>query len=147
MKALLTILLCLFIFVVPAFAEDLETVSGSVISSEIQKIGKESVYNGILNYNESIEIPVVYMNQLPKNSKNWSLENRKRRSLSSRGSLDRARDISHRSNPLEISSIIEKCAKGFDLCEMSLALSRLPLEERDLLFLFSKLQFLEFLGS
>ena len=115
MKTITAILLCLFIFVAPAFAEDLETVSGSVISSEIQKIGKESVYNGILNYNESIEIPVVYMNQLPKNSKNWSLENRKRRSLSSRGSLDRARDISHRSNPLEISSIIEKCAKEYDV--------------------------------
>ena len=35
MKTLTTILFCLLIFVVPAFAEDLETVSGSVVS-EIQ---------------------------------------------------------------------------------------------------------------
>ena len=110
MKTLTTILFCLLIFVVPAFAEDLETVSGSVVS-EMPKLGKEIVYNGILNYNESISIPKnIYMKQLPKNSKNWNLEHRKRRSLASRGSLNRARDIAHRANPLDISQIIEKCA-------------------------------------
>ena len=111
MKALTTILFCLLIFVAPAFSEDLETVSGSVVSTEMpklekEKLGKESVYKGILNYNESISIPNIYMNQLPKNSKNWNLENRKRRSLSSRGSLNRARDIAHK---------FEKCAKEYDV--------------------------------
>lgn len=115
MKTLTTILFCLLIFVVPAFAEDLETVSGSVVS-EMPKLGKESVYKGILNYNESISIPKnIYMKQLPKNSKNWNLEHRKRRSLASRGSLNRARDIAHRTNPLDISQIIEKCAKEYDV--------------------------------
>ena len=118
MKSIATILLCLLIFVAPAFAEDLESVYGSVVTTESpksEKLGKESVYKGILNYNESISIPNVYMNQLPKNSKNWNLENRKRRSLSSRGSLDRARDIAHKANPLDISPIIEKCAKEYDV--------------------------------
>ncbi|MBR0518820.1 lytic transglycosylase domain-containing protein [bacterium] len=117
MRLLSTILLCLLIFVAPVFAEDLETVSGSVVVEEMTKLGKESVYNGILNYNKSISVPNIYMTQLPKKYKNSNLANRKRRVLSSRGSLDRARDMSRlqEQDPLNISAIIEKCAEKYDV--------------------------------